>query len=93
MIDQGQEFFDRLVSLCRPEIAKAMRDGDADLIGEIIEGLATMLGRTIGRALAKDPAAIDRMLIGCEQLIASEAASMAEIQKFADAARLKRGGK
>lgn len=85
------DFFDRLASLCGPEIAKAMRDGDAEAIGEIIEGLATMLGRTIGRALAGDPVAIDRMLTGCEQLAATEAAGMADIQRFADAARMKRG--
>lgn len=81
------DFHDRLASLCGPEINAAMRANDTDRAADMITALATMLGRTIARATDGQSAAIDTMLIGAEELIASEAAGMAGIMGLADTAR------
>ena len=64
-------FFDALAGLCAREMAKALQDKDADRASGIIEGLATMLGRSIARSCAGDAAEIDRLLTAVEQHIAA----------------------
>lgn len=85
------EFFDHLVSVCAPELNAAMKDQDLDRAGAVIEGLATMLGRSIARAAGGDAAEIDKILMGCEQHIAAEAAGIAGVMNLAKTLRAKRG--
>lgn len=79
------DFHDRLASLCGPEIAAAMRDDDSDRAAAMITALVSMAGRTIARATNGNPARINIMLTGAEELMASEAAAMAGVVKFAKA--------
>ncbi|SIQ39161.1 hypothetical protein SAMN05421641_10769 [Paracoccus thiocyanatus] len=85
------EFFDQLVTLCGPEMNAAMKDGDLDRAGAVIEGLATMLGRSIARAAGGDTREIDKMLTACEQHVAAEAAGIAGVMNLAKALRAHRG--
>lgn len=86
------EFFDRLVTVCAPEIAAALRAQDSDRSAAMIEGLATMLGRTIARVASGDASKIDKLLMGCEQHIAAEAASVAGIIQMAAVLEKRRAG-
>lgn len=86
------EFFDSLAAVCAPEIAAALKNKDADRAGAMIEGLATLLGYTIARAAGGDAGEIERILIGCEQHIAAEAAGFAGIINPAATLRTRRGG-
>lgn len=54
-----------------------MKANDLDRAAAMIEGIATMLGRTIARSAGGDPAQIDKLLMSCEQHVAAEAAGMA----------------
>lgn len=83
-------FFDALAGLCAREMAKALQDKDADRASGIIEGLATMLGRSIARSCAGDAAEIDRLLTAVEQHIAAECAGMASVVNLG--LMLKKGG-
>ena len=85
------EFFDQLVAVCAPEMAAAMKRHDLDRAGAVIEGLATMLGRSIARAAGGDSGEIDKILMGCEQHIAAEAAGMAGVINLAKTLRARRG--
>lgn len=85
------DFFDRLVSVCAPELNAAMKDGDLDRAGAVIEGLATMLGRSIARAAGGDAGEIDKVLMGCEQHIAAEAAGIAGVMNLAKTLKARRG--
>lgn len=83
-------FFDALAGLCAREMAKALQDKDADRASGIIEGLATMLGRSIARSCAGDAAEIDRLLTAVEQHISAECAGMASVVNLG--LMLKKGG-
>lgn len=84
------EFFDQLVAVCAPEMAAAMKARDLDRVGAVIEGLATMLGRSIARAAAGDPVEIEKILMGCDQHIEAEAAGFAGVFDLAKAQRQRR---
>lgn len=86
------EFFDQLVSVCAPEMNAAVNEQDFDRAGAVIEGLATMLGRSIARAAGGDAAEIDKILMGCEQHVAAEAAGIAGVMNLAKSLRARRGG-
>ncbi|UFM64199.1 hypothetical protein LOS78_01630 [Paracoccus sp. MA] len=86
------DFFDRLVAVCAPEIAAAVKTNDADRAAAMIEGLATMLGRTIARAAGGDAREIEKILMGCEQHIAAEAAGVAGLINLQETLRARRGG-
>ncbi len=77
MGNDTQSFHERLASLCGPEIAAAMRDDDTERASGMIAALAAILGRTVARAAKGDPATVDQILTGAEQLMAEEASGMA----------------
>lgn len=72
-------FFDELASLCAKEMAAAERADDSDRKAAVIEGLSTVLGRTIARGADGEATKIDLLLTGSENLIAEEAASFAKL--------------
>lgn len=76
-------FFDKLSALCASELSQAKRSEDPDRVAGLIQGLATMLGRTIARSCDGEGATIDTMLMGAEQLAASEAAGFAGLYQLA----------
>ncbi|WP_313350268.1 hypothetical protein [Paracoccus sp. (in: a-proteobacteria)] len=85
------EFFDQLVNVCAPEIAAALKSKDSERAAAVIEGLATMLGRSIARAAGGDAVEIEKILMGCEQHIAVEAAGVADLLNLSATMRARRG--
>lgn len=84
------EFYGQLAGLCVRELNAASKDADRDRLAGVIEGLATILGRTIARACLGDAKQIDTMLMGIEQHMAAEAASVARIIQWQQALRARR---
>ncbi|MFT4013018.1 MAG: hypothetical protein QM682_06375 [Paracoccus sp. (in: a-proteobacteria)] len=70
------DFFDQLTAICSPELFDAIKHKDRDRLAAMIEGLATMLGRTVARATAGDAVEIEKMLAACEHHAAAEAAGI-----------------
>lgn len=86
------EFFDKLVQICAPEMASALKERDLDRAGAVIEGLSTILGRSIARAAGGDGVEIEKILMGCEQHIAAEAAGTAGLINLASQMKGRRAG-
>jgi len=72
----GEAVFDGIMNLVMPASKRAV--GDADASAELIEALATGLGRAIARVSDGDRAVIERLLIGAEAHMTREAVDMAE---------------
>ncbi|SEN87979.1 hypothetical protein SAMN04489859_102060 [Paracoccus alcaliphilus] len=86
------DFFEQLATLCSREMTGALKDKDADRVSCVIEGLATMLGRSIARGTGGDGAEIEKLLMGCESHVAAEAAGMAGMMNLQAMMRERRGG-
>lgn len=86
------EFFDQLAGLCVRELNAASKAADPDRLAGVIEGLATILGRTIARACLGDAKQIDTMLTGVEQHMTAEAAGMAGVMRLAEVAKARGEG-
>lgn len=84
------EFFDALSALCAREISAATKAADYDRSAAVIEGLATMLGRSIAIASHGDSAKISNVLAGVENHIAAEAAGFAGVIHLGVLARTRR---
>lgn len=81
------DFFDDLSSLCARELISGAKAADRDRVAGLIEGLATMLGRTIARTTAGDAREIEKMLAACENHVAAEAAGMAGVIRLSGVAK------
>lgn len=75
-------FFDDLASLCAREMASARKAGNSQRKAEVVEGLATILGRTIAMAADGDPRAVDELLIGSDGYAAREAVEFSKLVQF-----------
>lgn len=85
-------FFDDLASLCAKEMNAARKGGNSQRKAATVEGLATILGRTVAMAADGDPKRIDELLTGCESQAANEAADFAPLIQFAAAQRQAKAG-
>ena len=83
-------FFDDLAGLCAREMAAARRAGNSQRKAAVVEGLATILGRTIAVAADGDRRAIEDLLVGSEGHAAREAAEFSQLVQFAAARRKSR---
>lgn len=70
--------FDDIIRIAMPYAARAA-NGDDQAGGEMIEALATVLGRVIARVADGDSKVIDELCTGAEGYIHCEAVSTAEM--------------
>lgn len=84
------DFFEDLATLCSKELTAGLKSGDSDRVAGVVEGLSTMLGRSIARAAAGNDVQIETLLTGCEAHIASEAVGAGEMIKYLDILRGRR---
>ena len=82
------EFFDELADLCAREMKAAVKAGSDDRKAAVVEGLATILGRTIAMAADGDPRTVETLLTGSEAHAAREAADFSSLIHLAVAHRL-----
>tara|TARA_B100001105_G_C21995537_1_gene275007 strand:+ start:256 stop:522 length:267 start_codon:yes stop_codon:yes gene_type:complete len=68
-------FHTELANMVSKEVTASMRDPEA--MAGIMEALCAALGRSIAVMVQGDPAAIDKMVSGCEAYIMSNAVEMA----------------
>lgn len=80
-------FFDDLSSLCAQEMSAATKGGNSQRKAAVVEGLATVLGRSVAMAADGNPKTIETLLTGCEAQAASEAADFAPLIQLAAAQR------
>lgn len=80
-------FFDDLAGLCAREMAAAKKGGNSQRKAAVVEGLATILGRTIAMAADGDPRAVEDLLMASEGHAAREAADFSQLVQFAAARR------
>ena len=73
--------FDQIISIAMPYASRAA-SGDTESGGEIIEALATALGRVVGRVSGGDHSTIDTVCMGLEQHVHREAMYVSELTNF-----------
>lgn len=78
-------FFDRLGDVVVRDMNRAREQRDAAAFADIIEGLATYLGRAIATASCGDHATMERLTQGAEGYIANETAEFTRTLQAMDA--------